>query len=104
MSEIRVEQGKFYVGQRVYCYAEFCSNVHCVGKYGTVVYNNGGGSILVEFDENVHGHDGGGIGETKGRYGHCWWGNADGSLRALEEEISYEIKYSFDDLAGDDHA
>ena len=50
------------------------------GKKGTIVYdeNNDVGElsmdrrVLVEFDENIGGHDGNASG-YKGKNGHCWW-------------------------------
>lgn len=39
------------------------------GESGTIIQTFDDDMILVEFDNDVDGHDGGGMGE----YGHCWY-------------------------------
>lgn len=42
-----------------------------IGKTGTVIGVHGG-SVCVEFDEDVGGHDGNNS-TVQGKEGHCWW-------------------------------
>lgn len=63
----------FKVGDRVRCINRYYGNGYIVGKVGKVIdvdlYSCGSGEILVEFDSDICGHDGGG----KGKRNHCWW-------------------------------
>lgn len=59
----------FEIGQRV---VSFGNNNQVFGKLGTVVETKKTDGIvysLIEFDENVCGHDGQGLGKD----GYCWW-------------------------------
>lgn len=61
---------KFKVGDRVRCVWELPGgNKHIVGKFGTIInVNYINNCAMVEFDEYIHGHTGGG----RGKDGHCW--------------------------------
>ena len=84
------------MGDRVICTREYCDNSKIVGVTGTVVWVSGGG-FAVEFDEEIGGHDCGGLAET----GHGWWldehcvellneNNNTESQREDFEEMTYE--------------
>lgn len=49
--------------------------------------------FLVEFDENVGGHDGFDWGSHKGKYGYCYWCYAK-ECDELEEDPGVDIKIS----------
>ena len=76
VEETKVEakpEPKFKVGDRVKC-IENCSmkRVSLLGKVGTIIPSYGySGVYLVEFDENIDGHDGSISGS--GKPGHCWY-------------------------------
>jgi hypothetical protein len=56
--------------------------------------------FLVEFDDDIGGHDGLGWGNHQGKHGHCLWCRA-GSLTLIEKEADYtdiEISFSFENL------
>lgn len=64
-----MEDTKFRVGDRVRATRESWGTIKA-GDLGTVIPNlPGHHNALVEFDDNVSGHDGGG----QGKDGHCWW-------------------------------
>ena len=58
------------------------------GKTGKVIKAESGSSlVLVEFDENIGGHNGNGvIPGVEGKDGHCWWYTKDKLEKVGEEE------------------
>ncbi|MGN0005311.1 MAG: hypothetical protein ACI37Z_05015 [Candidatus Gastranaerophilaceae bacterium] len=58
----------FKLGDRVIAIKAYMNKKEIIGQQGTVIYI-GGMSLTVEFDDDIYGHDGGGI----GKYGHCWY-------------------------------
>ena len=89
-----------YIGQRVVCVSEFSENALCVGVQGVIRDIDCDYSVLVEFDEDVQGHDGYRGPGHKYKDGHCWWGPPT-DLEPVNVTIEeFEIKYTFDDLAG----
>lgn len=61
---------EFQVGDRVrFIKKDYeISSLNIVNELG-VIRETGDGSVLVEFDNNIGGHSGGG----KGKDNHCWW-------------------------------
>lgn len=57
----------FQVGDRVRAIDEYMGKQEIIGKTGTVITADSV-DITVEFDNNIKGHDGGGV----GKYGFCW--------------------------------
>ena len=57
----------FKIGDRVKCLKAYDGNHYIIGQEGTVILKEGR-YIVVEFDEEVEGHDGRGEGEDL----HCW--------------------------------
>ena len=62
----------FKVGDRVVC--EYANDNYFVGgKHGKIIGFTQD-EFLIEFDDNVRGHDGNGrCGSVSGRKGHCWY-------------------------------
>ncbi len=63
---------RFKVGDRVrFIKKDYeISNIKIVNELGVIrEAETGASSVLVEFDNNIGGHDGGG----KGKDNHCWW-------------------------------
>ena len=61
----------FKVGDRVKAIKDAYGKA-ITDKTGTIIHLNDETSVLVEFDENIGGHDGL-ITYLKGKNGHCWW-------------------------------
>ena len=63
---------EFKIGDRVKCIGGYEG---AIGKKGTVMSyaKQTNPRILVEFDENVNGHDGNGKSDYTGKNGHCWY-------------------------------
>lgn len=65
------------IGDRIYVEktdndSALIGNLNFTKSFGTVIAiskNEYRVSALVQFDEYIEGHDGGGLGED----GHCWW-------------------------------
>lgn len=57
------------VGDRVVAINIMVESTLLDGESGTIIQIFDNDMILVEFDNDVGGHDGGGMGE----YGHCWY-------------------------------
>lgn len=63
---------RFQVGDRVRCIKKDyeISGINIVNELGVIrEAETGASSVLVEFDNNIGGHSGGG----KGKDNHCWW-------------------------------
>lgn len=90
---MRKEDG--YIGARV---ADEYS-----GTVGTIIDNmcrHEEYDFLVEFDDNIGGHDGFDWGNHRGKYGHYFWCRAV-NLTLIEEDADYtdiEISLSFENL------
>jgi hypothetical protein len=78
----------FKVGDRVRAIEAYDGKKEIVGKIGTIKHINNNFSFLVEFDENIKGHDGDG---TLKR-GHCW-NCAKYVLEPVYREIKVGEKY-----------
>lgn len=58
------------VGDRVVCKADGNEKLETIGKHGKIIkLQEGSVSPLVEFDRDINGHSGSGMGKE----GHCWW-------------------------------
>jgi ribosomal protein L21E len=72
MSEMKLQKG-----DRVLCkpeHSHWYPNGWYEGLEGTVLSDfMAKNQILIEFDEDVEGHDGNGIGRVFGKEGRCWW-------------------------------
>lgn len=67
----KVEDIKFKKGDRVVCLKQPTdSNHEMFGLKGTVLNVDSFGWVLVEFDDNIHGHEG--FYPNNGKLGHCW--------------------------------
>lgn len=80
---------EFQVGDRVRCIKEDCEirSINIVNELG-VIRETGASSVLVEFDNNIGGHSGGG----KGKDGHCWWVmNSSEYLELVDNKNTKEI-------------
>lgn len=69
-----MEKDEIYVGMRVvYCgtLSRFEDEIGTIIDSGVAGYD-----CLVEFDNNVDGHDGLGWSAVSGKYGHCYWFDA----------------------------
>lgn len=71
------------VGDRVRVVTEYKRYIHVYkGLQGTIISTDGAAcTLLVEFDEAVNGHNGGG----RGKNGYCWW------FRELDEQYTYGV-------------
>lgn len=72
---------KFKKGDRVICKSGAFYD-EAVGKIGTVLGTNKCGSIGVQYDENIGGHNCGGFNIPSGKSGHCMWSN-EGNLELV---------------------
>lgn len=82
---------KFQVGDRVRCIKEDCEirSINIVNELGVIrEAETGASSVLVEFDNNIGGHSGGG----KGKDNHCWWVmNSSEYLELVDNKDAKEI-------------
>lgn len=82
---------KFQVGDRVRCIKEDCEirSINIVNELGVIrEAETGASSVLVEFDNNIGGHSGGG----KGKDNHCWWFmNSSEYLELVDNKDAKEI-------------
>ena len=79
----RVKPSKFNVGDRVKCVTTREGESLKGGKVGTVIAHSIVKKVpLVEFDENVGGHNGRYRAERNGKDGHCWYCR-DNELKAI---------------------
>lgn len=64
---------KYKVGDRVLCHRNSAYNTRIFNKTATIIYiDSDDQRYLLEFDEDINGHDG--LSETvKGKDNHCWW-------------------------------
>lgn len=63
-----------------------------IGDKGTVIdVRPCNGSVLVQFDKDIGGHDGNGRGSVVGKSGHCWWLDKDPWLS--KEQVKSELDY-----------
>lgn len=46
-------------------------------EFGTIINISSDNMLLIEFDNNIRGHNGLGTGENLGKLGHCWWVDTD---------------------------
>lgn len=70
-------------------------------NHGTVIGwfdHNGDQYVLVEFDDNMGGHDGLGKSSASGRYGHCWYVPADDLEVVNDCQIPDKISIPFEEL------
>lgn len=80
---------EFQVGDRVrFIKKDYeISSLNIVNELG-VIRETGDGSVLVEFDNNIGGHSGGG----KGKDNHCWWVmNSSEYLELVDNKDAKEI-------------
>lgn len=82
---------EFQVGDRVrFIKKDYeISDINIVNELGVIrETGTGASSVLVEFDNNIGGHDGGG----KGKDGHCWWVmNSSEYLELVDNKDAKEI-------------
>lgn len=82
---------KFQVGDRVRCIKKDyeIGGINIVNELGVIrEAETGASSVLVEFDNNIGGHDGGG----KGKDNHCWWFmNSSEYLELVDNKDAKEI-------------
>ena len=64
---------EFRVGDRVKALTNVGYRHGTKGEIGTVICIKPENSMLVEFDNNIAGHDGNGVCEVSGKNGHCWF-------------------------------
>ena len=92
---------EFKINDRVKCISQYEGKDEAVGKCGTVIRLNGENAILVEFDDDIHGHSGNG----EGKPNHCW--NFSGDLEKYFEMVGdhKDPKYIavYDETRGDPH-
>lgn len=86
---LEAADSKFAVGTRVKCVAPR-ERKHLAGKTGTVIAHSIGKNVpLVEFDENVNGHNGLRRAARKGKNGHCWY-CCDDELEAIPADKPFD--------------
>lgn len=82
---------KFQVGDRVRCIKKDyeIGGINIVNELGVIrEAETGASSVLVEFDNNIGGHSGGG----KGKDNHCWWVmNSSEYLELVDNKDAKEI-------------
>lgn len=82
---------KFQVGDRVRCIKRDyeIGGINIVNELGVIrEAETGASSVLVEFDNNIGGHSGGG----KGKDNHCWWVmNSSEYLELVDNKDAKEI-------------
>lgn len=82
---------KFQVGDRVRCIKKNyeIGGINIVNELGVIrEAETGASSVLVEFDNNIGGHNGGG----KGKDNHCWWVmNSSEYLELVDNKDAKEI-------------
>lgn len=82
---------EFQVGDRVRCIKKDykIGGINIVNELGVIrEAETGASSVLVEFDNNIGGHDGGG----KGKDNHCWWFmNSSEYLELVDNKDAKEI-------------
>ena len=82
---------EFQVGDRVRCIKKDykIGGINIVNELGVIrEAETGASSVLVEFDNNIGGHDGGG----KGKDNHCWWFmNSSEYLELVDNKNAKEI-------------
>lgn len=82
---------KFQVGDRVRCIKKDyeIGGINIVNELGVIrEAETGASSVLVEFDNNIGGHSGGG----KGKDNHCWWFmNSSEYLELVDNKDAKEI-------------
>lgn len=82
---------EFQVGDRVRCIKKDykIGGINIVNELGVIrEAETGASSVLVEFDNNIGGHDGGG----KGKDNHCWWFmNSSEYLELVDNKDTKEI-------------
>jgi len=67
----------FKKGSRVFVCDEMYDSEHLMGHHGTILSKKRNDTqYLVEFDNDIGGHDGDGS-RVKGMPGHCWWINGE---------------------------
>ena len=64
---------EFHIGDRVKALINVGCALNTKGEVGTVICIEPESSMLVEFDNNIAGHDGFGVCEVSGKHGHCWF-------------------------------
>lgn len=85
---------KFQVGDRVRCIKKDyeIGGINIVNELGVIrEAETGDSSVLVEFDNNIGGHNGGG----KGKDNHCWWiMNSSEYLELVDNNYVYTLYYA----------
>ena len=80
-------ENKFKVGDRVKTIAQSCGNKKVFGEIGTIRIMDDD-CYLVEFDNDIDGHDGN-TARYHGKDKHCWW--VDKEILELSKQKAYRV-------------
>jgi hypothetical protein len=77
---------RFKVGDRVKAIEEVDCKDEIINELGTIIFvkETSCNPYLVEFDNEIGGHDG----DKRGKFGHCWWCNEDALTLSHAEPIT----------------
>ena len=89
-----------FIDDRVMYKGDAYKNRISPSNHGTVIgfAHDGDQPVLVEFDDNMGGHDGLGKGSASGRHGHCWYVPADDLEVVNDYQIPDKISIPFEEL------
>ncbi len=88
------------IGDRVRC-KNSTGNSAVTDKFGMIigfVYDLKYDDPLVEFDENINGHDGLGKCSVSGKHGHCWFVPRSCIELIVDDVIPDRLSISFDEI------